>query len=71
MGLKLNVTSQPLDWEDDANLMGDFRDNLQKNTEAEAKMEAGLEVNAQKTKRALLFCHQCAEKNHDIKTINK
>jgi hypothetical protein len=34
-------------------------------------MEAGLEVNTEKTKYMLMSCHQNAGKNHEIKIANR
>jgi hypothetical protein len=69
MGLKLNVTHQLLAYADDVNLLGDNIDTIKKNTETliDASKEVGLEINVEKTKYMLLFCHQSAGQNCDIK----
>jgi hypothetical protein len=52
VGLKLNGTHQLLAYADDANLLGDDTDTINKNTETsiDASKEVGLEVNIEKTK---------------------
>jgi hypothetical protein len=42
---------------------------VQKHTEA--SKEVGLDVNAEKTKYVLMFHHQNARNNHDIKIANR
>jgi hypothetical protein len=51
VGLKLNATHQLLVCTDDANLLGDNTDIIQKNTETltDASNEVDLEVNTEKT----------------------
>jgi hypothetical protein len=67
VGLKLNGTHN-----DDVNLLGDNIDTIKKNTETliDASKEAGLKVNAEKTKY-VLPCHQNAGQNHDIRNDSK
>jgi ribosomal protein S2 len=55
------------------NLLGDSIDTINKNTETliDASKEVALEVNTEKTKYMLLFLHQNAGQNHDIKIANR
>jgi hypothetical protein len=67
--MKLNETHQLLAYADDVNLLGNNIHNIHKNKETliDASKEVCLEVNIENTKYMLLFCHQNAEQNHDIK----
>jgi hypothetical protein len=71
VGLKLNGTHQLLVCAD-VNLQGDKTDMTNKSTETltDASKEAGLEINAEKTKYMLLSWHKNAGQNHDIKIAN-
>jgi hypothetical protein len=73
VGLKLNRTHQLLAYADDANLLGDNIDTMNKNTETliDAGKEVGLEINVEKTKYMLLSRHQNVGENRDIKTANR
>ena len=55
------------------NILGDYTDTTKNNTESlnDASTEVDQEVNPEKTKHMLLFHHQSAGKNHDIKTGNR
>jgi ribosomal protein S2 len=55
------------------NLLSDNVGTIKKNTETliDASKEVGLEVNAEKTKYMLLYCHQNAGKNHDLKIADR
>jgi hypothetical protein len=68
MGLKLNGTHQLLVYADDVNLLGDNIDTTEKNTQTK---EAGLEVNAEKTKYMLLSHQKNTGQNYDIKIANR
>jgi hypothetical protein len=50
-----------------------FIDTIKKNRETliEASKEVGLEINVEKTKYMLLFCHQNVGQNRDIKIANR
>jgi hypothetical protein len=73
VGLKLNVTHQPLVYEDYMNLFGNNIVTLEKNTEilTDTSKKSGIEVNAEKTDYILLSPHQNAQQNHDIKRVKR
>jgi hypothetical protein len=73
VGLKLNGTHQLLAYADDANLLEDNIDTVEKNTEtlSDASKEVGLEINIEKTKYMLLSRHQNAGQNRDMKIANR
>jgi hypothetical protein len=73
VGLKLSGTHQLLAYADDVILLGDNIDTIRKNIETlvVASVEAGLEINVQKTKYMLLSHHQNASQNRDIKITNR
>jgi hypothetical protein len=54
---------------DDVKLLGENIDVIKKNTESST--DAVLQVNAEKTKCMLLFRHQIAGQNRDIKIANR
>jgi hypothetical protein len=60
VGLKLNETHQLVAYDDDVNLLRDNIATLNKNMETliYVSKEVGLEINVEKTKCMLLFCHQ-------------
>jgi hypothetical protein len=60
VGLKLNGTHQLMAYTDDVNLLGENIDTIKNNTETliDANKEVGLEINIEKTKYMLLYCHQ-------------
>jgi ribosomal protein S2 len=75
VGLELNGMHQLLLYDDDVNLLGDniYIYIIKKNTQTliDANKEVCLEVNAEKTKCVLLFCHKNAGQYHDINIGNR
>jgi hypothetical protein len=73
VGLKLNGTYQLLLYADDVNLLGYNIGTIEKNTKTliDASKEVGLEVDAEKSKYMLMYCHQNAGQNHDIKIADR
>jgi hypothetical protein len=71
--MKLNGTHQLLVNADDVNLLGDNIGTIKKNTETviAVSKEAGLEVNAEKTKYKLLSHNQDTGQIHYINTANR
>jgi hypothetical protein len=71
-GLKLNGTHQLLFYADNLNLLVDNIDTIKRNTQTviDGTKEVGLEVSTEKTKYMLLFHHQNAGQNRDIKKTN-
>jgi hypothetical protein len=69
--LKLNGTHQLLDYAHDVNPKGDNINTIKKTTGTltDDCKEAGLEVNAEKTKYMLLSRHQNARQNHNINML--
>jgi hypothetical protein len=63
VGLKLNGTHQLLAYADDVSLLGE--------TLIDTGKELGLEVNTEKYKSMLLYRHQNAGQNHNIKISNR
>jgi hypothetical protein len=71
VGLTLNGTHQLLVYAD-VILLEDNTDTTKKTTRILIDTyEVGLVVNAKKTMYMLLFCHQNAGQNHDIKIANR
>jgi hypothetical protein len=73
VGLEINGTHQPLAYADNMNLLGNNTDTTKEHTETlnDDSREVGLEINVDKTKYMLLFQHQNAAKNSDMKIANK
>jgi hypothetical protein len=71
--LKLNGTHQLLAYADDVNILGDYIDTINRNTETliDASKEVHLDVNAEKTKYMLVSRDQNAGQNREIKIGNK
>jgi hypothetical protein len=71
--LKLNGTHQLLFYADDMNLLGDNVGSIKKNTDTstDASKEVRLEANTEKSKYMLLYRHQNAGQNQDIKIDNR
>jgi hypothetical protein len=72
VGLKLNGTHQLLAYADDANLLGDNIDTINKNTETliDASKQIGLEANVEKTKYMLVSRYQNAGQTREMKIGN-
>jgi hypothetical protein len=71
-GLKLNETHQLLAYADDIIILGENLDTIQKNTEAllDARKEAGLEVNSEKSNYMLMSCKKAGQM-HCIKIAKR
>jgi hypothetical protein len=69
----LNGTHQSLAYADDANLLGDNIDTINKNTETliYAIKEVGLEVSIEKTRYMVVSRDQDAGQNRYIKLVNR
>jgi hypothetical protein len=69
---ELSGTHQPLTHADDADILGENIDTVQKNTEAllDAGKEVGLEVNSEKTKYMLMSRKKAGQK-HGIEIANR
>jgi hypothetical protein len=73
LGLKLNGTQQLMFYANEVNLQRDNINIINKNIKIliDASTEVGLEINVEKTKYTLLFRHQNADQNRDIKIANR
>ena len=71
-GLKFNGTLQLLVYADDVNILGGGVHTITKNTEAllVGSKEAGLKVNASKTRYMVMSRDQNAGRNHELKFDN-
>jgi hypothetical protein len=72
-GMILNGTHQLLAYANDVNVMGENIETIQKNTKAllDARKEAGLEVNPDKTKYMLVSRCQMAGQRYSIQITNR
>jgi retron-type reverse transcriptase len=72
-GLKLNRAHQLLVYAGDVNLLGDNRDTINKNIETltDASKEVGLKVNIKETTYVLMYHHENAGQDQDIKTARR
>jgi hypothetical protein len=73
VGLKLSGTHQLLAYADHVNLLGDNIDNINKNRETliDSGKEIGLKVNAEKAKYMVMSRYQNADRNQDLKIVNR
>jgi hypothetical protein len=70
---ELNGAHQLLVYADDINLLGDITNTRRENTEThlEASRDIGLEINAKRTKYAIISRHQNSGRNLNIRTANE
>jgi hypothetical protein len=67
--LNLITSDQPLCYSDNVDIFGDNTEALRKNTETltNAGKEVGSQINVEKSKCMLLYCHQNAAQINDTK----